>query len=245
MASLLFEETDSEVLVEDELEEVQFSKPKKSKAARQRDEEDERYQEMKRKLEQEIAQKPNVMSKSEPAQEVKKFVSIEIGEEASKEAEAPRKNAQNSVQRPQTREYTTHKEEKKEYEFSPVISPIFGSKEEVKKGVKNKSVSITLPKPKRINPLGTIISPYYGVSELEEFEAEAQEDIERKEKDKHTMLPESETEKQEVQEDINSVSLEDLLMESPMDEEEDLMQISLFGEETPLRESDEERKDIE
>ena len=84
------------------------------------------------------------------------------------------------------------------------------------------------------NPLGTIISPYYGVGELEEFEAKAQEKIEEKEKLKKEELPQQEVEKYDLEEEINSVPLEDMIEKTPGEDGDDLMQISLFGESTPI-----------
>lgn len=86
----------------------------------------------------------------------------------------------------------------------------------------------------RKNPLGTIISPYYGVGELEEFEAKAQEKIEEKEKLKKEELPQQEVEKYDLEEEINSVPLEDMIEKTPGEDGDDLMQISLFGESTPI-----------
>lgn len=83
-------------------------------------------------------------------------------------------------------------------------------------------------------PLGTIISPYYGVGELEEFEAKAQEKIEEKEKLKKEELPQQEVEKYDLEEEINSVPLEDMIEKTPGEDGDDLMQISLFGESTPI-----------
>ena len=124
-------------------------------------------------------------------------------------------------------------EEKKEFEFSPVISPIFGSSEEESKP-KKKSAAPLPQRSKKKNPLGTIISPYYGVGELEEFEAKAQEKIEEKEKLKKEELPQQEVEKYDLEEEINSVPLEDMIEKTPGEDGDDLMQISLFGESTPI-----------
>ncbi|MCR0556968.1 internalin, partial [[Clostridium] innocuum] len=128
---------------------------------------------------------------------------------------------------------TVKREEKKEFEFSPVISPIFGSSEEESKP-KTKSAAPLPQRSKKKNPLGTIISPYYGVGELEEFEAKAQEKIEEKEKLKKEELPQQEVEKYDLEEEINSVPLEDMIEKTPGEDGDDLMQISLFGESTPI-----------
>lgn len=67
---------------------------------------------------------------------------------------------------------------KKEYEFTPVISPMFGQSEVKKPVKKERQIQTSSAMPKKSNPLGTIISPMYGQRELDEFEAEAQKKIE-------------------------------------------------------------------
>lgn len=233
LASLLFEEADEEVIAEDELEPVEL-KEKPKKEAKQPDiREYEPYREPVRET---------ASVRQDPKEEEKKFVSIDL-EEKPKVQPVVQKAEKAENTRP-THVKTLRKEERKEFEFSPVISPIFGAKDEP---VKQKKKPVTVPKTnqrkKKNNPLGTIISPYYGVGELEEFEQQAQEKMEEKEKIKKQELPVEELERHDLEEEINSVPLEELLDETSEEEHDDLMQISLFGESTPIRDADDTAKE--
>ena len=55
-----------------------------------------------------------------------------------------------------------------------------------------------------------------------------------KEKLKKEELPQQEVEKYDLEEEINSVPLEDMIEKTPGEDGDDLMQISLFGESTPI-----------
>ena len=128
---------------------------------------------------------------------------------------------------------------KKEYEQVPVISPMFGATEG-KTACKEKSSCQTCSKTysKKVNPLGTIISPYFGAEELEEFEEEAKKDIEIQEKIEKEDILDTVQENMEFnsEEDIKNVSLDDLIEEDEDDSlEKDMLQISLFGDSTPVK----------
>lgn len=227
LAGLLFEETDAEVLAEDELEPIEIKeKPKKTTAAPIVEDE-------KTHTQMESYFNPHAAAAKEPKKEEKKFVTIDL-EEKPKEKE---KESIVLSEEPLRVKKPVMREEKKEFEFSPVISPIFGSSEEESKP-KKKSAAPLPQRSKKKNPLGTIISPYYGVGELEEFEAKAQEKIEEKEKLKKEELGQQEVEKYDLEEEINSVPLEDMIEKTPGEDSDDLMQISLFGESTPIRSAD-------
>lgn len=236
-ASLLFEETDTDIIAEDELEDIAFPEEESVKYKKPvYTPKPQETTEPKKTYTQPVEEKP----KEEP----KKFVSIEIGEEEVKRRE-PVSNTSVNVKTRSVRG-NTERAEKQDYEVSPVISPIFGSKEEQKESKSSSISSMTLPKPKKPNPLGTVISPYYGLGELEEFKAEAQEEIQLKEKIRHEEPTIENIETFEEEEDVNSLSLDELIVDIDQDEEEeDLMQISLFGESTPLRECDAEDKQKE
>lgn len=227
-----FEEGDSDVLVDDEIKNVDF----KEDVLRE-------YNPVIKKEETPnlTATKPIEIKKTEPKkEETKKFISIDLDEGPKKQVEK-----EPIVQRKISRMEPIKNEERNDFEFTPVISPIFGAKEEVvvktSKGSKP-SVQIHHAK-KKANPLGTIISPYYGIGELEEFEAEAQMNIEKKEQlrkneiqEKH--LEKLETIKREEKEELKSISLEEILrMDTKDNDGEDLHQISLFGDTTPVKEA--------
>ncbi len=57
-----------------------------------------------------------------------------------------------------------------EYEFRPVLSPIYGNMKESEKEPKGVHDAIHLTKAKTKNPLNTVLSPMYGEYELETFE---------------------------------------------------------------------------
>lgn len=231
ICSLLFEETETEVVAEDELETISFKEPKKEK----------KEPEESRQLPREEV-KPRIVREEAPHQmseeAKKKFVSIDLDEKPApvvvEKKEAPRSSAA-PLKRAET----------KDYEYTPVISPMFGAKEEEKKTVRKENVTILKKSTKKPNPLGTVISPYFGLRELEEFEEEAKEGIAAKEKEKTAIVEPPKTEVElhrfELQEEkeIHNVSLDELLADDHVsDEEDDVMQISLFGESAPVRKDD-------
>ena len=67
-----------------------------------------------------------------------------------------------------------------EYEFRPVLSPIYGNMKESEKEPKDVHDAIHLPKAKTKNPLNTVLSPMYGEYELETFEKEAKATISKR-----------------------------------------------------------------
>lgn len=236
LTSFLFEETDADIIAEDELEEVTL-KTKKEKPIKQEP------------LKETVPPKVDEAEAFHTAKpETKKFVSIDL--ETKKEVVKEEKNIKETVVKPRS---VLKKDEKKEYEFTPVISPIFGAKEETVKVTGNNQKSITIPRAvgkRKENPLGTIISPYYGVNELEAFEEEAKKDIEEKAKSKqedivmkedHSELKEEALQEEMLQyveeEEEHALPLEAILAEDEK-ESEDLLQISLFGDSTPIKEAE-------
>ena len=178
-------------------------------------------------------------------QETRKFVSIDLEtkKEPAKEVKQPKETIKS---RP-----VMKKEEKKEYEFTPVISPIFGAKEEnakAKTSTKTPNVNMPRARKRKENPLGTIISPYYGVNELEEFEEEAkkeQEEIimtETRDELSSQEMPADLLQKVEEEEE-HTLPLEAILADDDTDTE-DLLQISLFGDSTPIKEAESNIKDV-
>ena len=123
-----------------------------------------------------------------------------------------------------------------EYEFRPVLSPIYGNMKESEKEPKDVHDAIHLPKAKTKNPLNTVLSPMYGEYELETFEKEAKATISKR-REKELQIESAfvanaaaEAEEEEV------LTLDEMLS---VDEEEDAnepVQISLFGESTPIQE---------
>lgn len=240
--NFFFEEGDVEVLVDDEIKVVDFK--------------EEVIEEVTPVVKKEepviLTPKQSIDSKvmKSKKEEPKKFVSIDLDEGPKKQPEQDV-----SVQRKPMRGDTIKKEEKKDFEFTPVISPIFGAKEdELKKAKKSSQQTVTIHRPKKkANPLGTIISPYFGIGELEEFEAEAQKNIEEKEQIRKSVVQEEKIENDETigqaeKENLKSISLEEILAMDGKDiAGDDLHQISLFGDSTPVKEAktSSDLKDIE
>ncbi|MEG0519679.1 MAG: hypothetical protein RSF69_04855 [Erysipelotrichaceae bacterium] len=104
--------------------------------------------------------KPQV--KGETINKAKKF-NIDLSREEGKTSEP--------------RYHSSKVESKAGYEFTPVISPMFGADEYDEKGIKDELRKVTNIKPKKLNALGTIISPIFGAQELADMEENAQEKI--------------------------------------------------------------------
>lgn len=126
--------------------------------------------------------------------------------------------------------------ERKDFEMPQVISPISGLKEdEMKKNSDSASVQTTRPK-KVKDPFSTVISPYYGVDELEEQANKAQTELagDKLEQAQEIVAPIHEVVDVE-DEEMENISL-DQIVSSQEDEVEEMIQFSLFGDNAPLRE---------
>lgn len=210
LVSFLFEE-DSEVIVEDELEKVDFSSVRRDdiseivqekKIERLRPVEA-RTAEVKQETIHEIKAEPLVNAKTIDIQVVPKRKVETVSERRSKVQEV-----------------------KKDFEFTPVISPMFGSKPE--KVTKSATIVVNETNiPKRKNPLGTVISPMYGQKELDAFEDEAQIILEEKKND--VVLIEEES----MFEDI---TLDELIVPSQEKSDAECIQFSLFGDNATIEE---------
>ena len=123
-----------------------------------------------------------------------------------------------------------------EYEFRPVLSPIYGNMKESEKEPKDVHDAIHLPKVKTKNPLNTVLSPMYGEYELETFEKEAKATISKR-REKELQIESAFVAKDAAEaEEEEVLTLDEMLS---VDEEEDAnepVQISLFGESTPIKE---------
>lgn len=204
--SFLFEE-DTEVVVDDDLEKVDFSRVQNEEFASIVNNE-KRVDQLRPQPRPQAQPVRPVVEDIEP---VTRTQTIDIKLEPEKKE-------------PVRQQREVRKEVKKEFEFTPVISPMFGSSE-VKKPKRPAPVVETSPSKKR-NALGTVISPMYGQSELDRFESEAQLELQEKEK-RQEAAPIIE----EVEEGL---SLDDLIVNESENVLEDCVQFSLFGDETPL-----------
>lgn len=236
LVGFLFEE-EEEIEDEGELEEITFhEQPKQRRQAHVEEAADLKHAALQEKPRVESvnvkASQPEV--KQEPVKE-KKFTSIEISEEQ------PKKVAQRAERNAYSKRSGKRTElPKQEYAFTPVISPIFGV-DETSEGKHAKQAQERVPQlrttistaPKK-NPLGTVLSPMYGATELEEFEEEAKL---RLETDQDSLYePEEETpeviayDSENEADEIVRVPLEELLSNEENGEmSEDLLQFSLFG----------------
>lgn len=242
LVGFLFEE-DEEISEEGELEEISLSEYKKEEKPRAPRYEEEKQEHIRV---EDVHVKKTVKAAVQdelPPQEQKHFTNIEIAKEEPKKATT---QTTRSTQ-PQVREKQPRKEAaKQEYEFTPVISPIFGAADtdskSVKKPASTKKTSSTVTKASKKNPLATIISPIYGASELEEFEEEAKEQQKQEEQPKvdiatiNENMIEREKPESAEEEEMENVPLSDLLAkEEVSDTGEDLLQFSLFGDDEVVR----------
>lgn len=234
LVGYLFEE-EEDIIEEGELEPVQFREeaPVKPRVQAQKPQEFKKTP-LKEHVHVEEVVRPQPVVQPLPPQEEKHFTTIEITPVEEKQPVVERPTRSKSAARPKP---VREEPIKQEFEFTPVISPIFGANENEPKHTK-KLTSVpqnrsTVTSPSKKNPLGTIISPIYGATELEEFEVEARERME-KVQEIEPVAVESEPIAFEVDDedsDVVSVPLEDLLAsEDGFESEEDLLQFSLFGD---------------
>lgn len=239
LVGFLFEE-EEEIEDEGELEEISFREPTmKRKQVRMEEASELKHASTYEKPRVEtVVKKPIVQPTPVETVPEKKFTTIEISEEQ------PKKNAVRSTRAMQSNRAVKRNEplKQQEYTFTPVISPIFGMDEtsEPKHAKKNqenvpqirKTISIA---PKK-NPLGTVLSPMYGATELEEFEEEAKirldnENDEIYEEEINEPIEEVIEFDSDSDEEIVRVPLEELLSnEENAELNDDMLQFSLFGD---------------
>ncbi|MDH6366318.1 MULTISPECIES: hypothetical protein [Breznakia] len=117
----------------------------------------------------------------------------------------------------------------KDFEIPQVISPITGvTTEKI-----DEEAEFVASKPRRTkDSLGTVISPFYGEVELEEFHQQAQVE-----------LAVNQMQSDDVEEEeIENISL-DQIVASPYEQEEEMVQFSLFGDDAPIRDLQEEEQE--
>lgn len=128
--------------------------------------------------------------------------------------------------------------ERKDFEMPQVISPISGLKEdEMKKDSESATMQTTRPK-KVKDPFSTVISPYYGVDELEAQANKAQAELagDKLEQAQETFVTTPIHDVVDVEdEEMENISL-DQIVSNQEEEEEEMIQFSLFGDNAPLRE---------
>lgn len=239
--SFFFEESDEDVIADDEIKDIKFDNSDKIV--------DTTYEQIKKtNSDVNMVGESNEISK----QEISKFVNIEV-EKKEKKVETSK----------ETKEIKTkqayHIDEKKEYEYTPVISPMFGvaeheNKQNLEKKHPKKRMRVIK---KKTNPLETIISPYFGLGELEEFDTKTKQDIkkEKVEDTEESFIISNQDEKAEIsdisvqeslfseevmneikKEESKAVPLETIISNDSEKDKENLMQISLFGDSTPIKE---------
>lgn len=241
ITSFFFEESDEDVIVDDEIKDIKFDNGDKNANTI--------YDQIKKSS---VDVNKVEAPKETPKQESSKFVNIEV-EKKEKKVETSK----------ETKEIKTKQayrvDEKKEYEYTPVISPMFGvaeheNKQNLEKKHPTKSMRVIK---KKTNPLETIISPYFGLGEFEEFDAKAKQEIKKEEiEDKEkSFITLNQDEKAEIsdlsvqeslfseevmneikKEESKAVPLETIISNDSEKDKENLMQISLFGESTPIKE---------
>ncbi len=173
-----------------------------------------------------------------------KFTSIEVGEpETVKRMQVEREHPVNKHNMKRS------EPKRREFEFSPVISPIFGVDDETVKTRSNTAkmdippLRTTIAKAPKKNPLGTVLSPMYGANELEEFEEEAKVRLESENEAKYAVDGIDDVDDVEIayddeeidESEVVRVPLEELLSSDEQSEQsDDLLQFSLFGDDEAI-----------
>lgn len=155
---------------------------------------------------------------------IKKEFNIQLDEPTTQTVqETPKRRVERErVERVEKSERTERTEKETNIEMMSVISPMFGGKE-VKKTSQKTTVTVT---PKKKDSIGIVISPMYGQKELLEHQAEAKVKIEEN-KNKQMPLVEDDDWK-------NDIPLDELI--SSVDETNDCVQFSLFGDNQTINE---------
>ncbi len=171
----------------------------------------------------------------QPAAKETKFTSIEVSEqEAPKRTQAPKERIVGSKRNVKRSEPI-----RKEFEFTPVISPIFGVDEETE-NTRSGSPKVDIPP---LRATIAVLSPMYGANELEEFEEEAKTRLENESEAKYAMDGFDDVDEVEIAYDdeeideteIVRVPLEELLSnEEQSEQSDDLLQFSLFGDDETI-----------
>ncbi len=173
-------------------------------------------------------------SAQEPKEEKKPFVGINADEQKPKPKESVSKERER-VRRESSKPETNANAE---YEFRPVLSPIFGNLKEEEKNPEEVHDAVHLSKAKTKNPLNTVLSPMYGEYELAAFEKQAKEDLQkRRDKERQLEIEASLAQNAQDWEDEEEIlTLDEMIDEDGADGENEPVQISLFGESTPIKE---------
>lgn len=257
VVNFLFEE-EEEIEEEGELEEISFHDVPEPKPRTPKEEEMRAVKPVVKKEEVqtqrvekvEIPQSKTIVEE-QPKEEIK-FTNIEIPkQEPVVQHKQTVKKAKANVSRTKTL-HTDHA--KQGFEFSPVISPIFGASESESNRAKKLNNTVpqirtTIPVSPKKSPLGTIISPMYGDAErIEENKVKnssAKDQIVKEETNIQNIttepLPEPVMVKATLpsdvkrtvsdEEDVVSIPLDDLLGgEDIADKTDEMLQISLFGD---------------
>lgn len=228
LMSFLFEEEEEEVYSDGELEEAIFKDvPPKNIAP-------ETLEPQARAIPR-PAPKPQSVSKPQPApiqhkpvikEEPRKFTSIEL--EPKKVVVAQSQPL--SRRKPILADNPTRNEKvKNEFNFAPIISPIFGSNDENNSSPLEAKVAATGGT--KLKKSIDVISPMYGISAED---TTISKNVKTAEGKRHALSPKSVPETSEIKE-MPDLSLAAMIKKDE-EVEDDSMQISLFGEDAPIRE---------
>lgn len=239
LVGFLFEEEDME---EDDLEDISYQEPLETvkTAVAEPTVQQPQVQEVREsRHHNSVAQEPVF---AQAVAKETKFKSIELGEQETPKRVRSEKERVTNGKRGMKRSEPI----RKEFEFTPVISPIFGVDEETanpRTGAAKVDIPplrTTIAKAPKRNPLGTVLSPMYGANELEEFEEEAKQRLENENEVKYAIDDFEDVEiaydDEEIDEDeIIRVPLEELLSNDEHTEQsDDLLQFSLFGDDETI-----------
>lgn len=158
-------------------------------------------------------------------EEKKPFTGIDA--DYKKPVQPEKKGNETLLQRKETKQETNA-----EFEFRPVLSPIYGNTADEEKKKQKIHDAVHLPKSKTKNPLNTVLSPMYGEFELENFEKEAKQKLQERRVQKELHIEPSLI--SDADDEDENLSLDQMLTKDGADENEPV-QISLFGESTPIK----------
>ena len=168
ITSFWFDDEDPDVVVEDELEDISV----REKPQEEVETEEEQPQNVQPNVTQGATVEPNEIPDEEPVEETVKTVKEQPVSEVVETKKSIRIDLYDDFSNTYNKVREKRREDKQDYEPEPILSPIFGANDVNDSSDKQKSMVTTLTRKQKKNPLGTILSPYYGLSEAKQVEEE-------------------------------------------------------------------------
>lgn len=180
------------------------------------------------------APQPQQEAKAEPAEPAEEpFTGIVADEEKQKAASRNERKGK-SEPRAARQKKDVYAEANAEFEFKPILSPIYGNTADEERKPQDVHDAVHLPKAKTRTALNTVISPMYGADQPRQKQKSKTESN----PPRHGRI----SAKEEPQEKV--LSLDEMLVKEKKDEREETVQISLFGETTPVHAEKEDQEKV-